>query len=32
MKYTIPNDNLEGIDRLSEQIDAYYDKLLADYA
>lgn len=32
MKYTIPNDALEGIDHLAQQIDTYYDQLLADYA
>jgi len=31
MKYTIPNDNLEGIGRLKEQVDAYYNALLEKY-
>jgi len=31
MKYTIPNDDLSGIDRLKEDIDRFYDKLLKKY-
>lgn len=31
MKYTIPNDDLSGIERLKEDIDEYYDKLFEKY-
>ena len=31
MKYTIPNDNLDGIKQLIAETDAYYDALLAQY-
>ncbi|SHJ64943.1 V-type ATP synthase subunit A [Paramaledivibacter caminithermalis] len=31
LKYTIPNDNLSGIQRLKEEIDQYYDDLLEKY-
>ena len=32
MKYTIPNDDLSGIDRLKNQIDSYYDTLFDRYS
>lgn len=32
MKYTIPNDNLGGIDEIVTEIDAYYDALIAQYS
>lgn len=32
MKYNIPNDNLEGIDKLKERIDKYYDELEGKYS
>ena len=31
MKYTIPNDQLEGIKTLTEETDRYYDALLIQY-
>jgi len=31
MKYTIPNDDLSGIDRLKDAIDAYYETLFKKY-
>lgn len=31
MKYTIPNDDLDGIKQLTLETDAYYDALLAQY-
>lgn len=31
MKYTIPNDDLSGLDRLKETIDIYYDELFKKY-
>ena len=31
MKYTIPNDQLEGIKTLTEETDRYYDALLMQY-
>ncbi len=31
MKYTIPNDNLEGIQEIVTEIDTYYDALIAQY-
>ncbi|HHY90905.1 MAG TPA: V-type ATP synthase subunit A [Clostridiales bacterium] len=31
MKYTIPNDDLSGIQQLKEKIEAYYDELLKKY-
>jgi V/A-type H+-transporting ATPase subunit A len=31
MKYTIPNDDLSGIDRLKETIDIYFDELFKKY-
>ncbi|MGL4607410.1 MAG: V-type ATP synthase subunit A [Eubacteriaceae bacterium] len=31
MKYTIPNDDLSGLDRLKEEIDSYYDSLFVKY-
>lgn len=31
MKYTIPNDDLSGIDRLKADIDSYYDALFKRY-
>ncbi|MGF7058495.1 V-type ATP synthase subunit A [Brassicibacter mesophilus] len=32
MKYSIPNDNLEGINDLRNKIDEFYDKLEAKYS
>jgi len=32
MKYNIPNDNLEGIHQLKNQIDEFYDRLEAKYS
>lgn len=31
MKYTIPNDDLSGLDKLKTQVDAYYDALFKRY-
>lgn len=31
MKYTIPNDDLSGIDRLKDEIDQYYEVLFKKY-
>lgn len=31
MKYTIPNDNLDGIREIVTEIDTYYDALIAQY-
>lgn len=31
MKYTIPNDDLSGIENLKEEIDGYYDELMEKY-
>lgn len=32
MKYTIPNDDLRGIGRLSAEIETFYDELMEKYA
>ncbi|SKC56703.1 V/A-type H+-transporting ATPase subunit A [Maledivibacter halophilus] len=31
MKYTIPNNDLRGIEKLKEEIDGYYDELMEKY-
>ena len=31
MKYTVPNDDLSGIDRLKEEIDSFYETLFERY-
>jgi V/A-type H+-transporting ATPase subunit A len=31
MKYTIPNDDLSGIDKLKDEIDQYFDVLFKKY-